>query len=106
MPNLRGYTTQQVAVPMSDLISQLSISLAYSYEESEDVDEGKVISTDPAAGATLSAGDSVTITVSSGVGTVMTTVPDVMDLEEDDAVNMLESQKSQGVCYLCGKRRR
>jgi len=34
----------------------------------------------------------VTITVSSGVGTVMTTVPDVMDLEEDDAVNMLESR--------------
>lgn len=92
MPNLRGYTTQQVADTMSDLISQLSISLAYSYEESEDVDEGKVISTDPAAGATLSAGDSVTITVSSGVGTVMTTVPDVMDLEEDDAVNMLESR--------------
>ncbi len=92
MPDLRGYTTQQVADTMSDLISQLSISLAYSYEESEDVDEGKVISTDPAAGATLSAGDSVTITVSSGVGTVMTTVPDVMDLEEDDAVNMLESR--------------
>ena len=92
MPDLRGYTTQQVADTMSDLISQLSISLAYSYEESEDVDEGKVIFTDPAAGATLSAGDSVTITVSSGVGTVMTTVPDVMDLEEDDAVNMLESR--------------
>ena len=92
MPDLRGYTTQQVADTMSDLISQLSISLAYSYEESEDVDEGKVISTDPATGATLSAGDSVTITVSSGVGTVMTTVPDVMDLEEDDAVNMLESR--------------
>ena len=92
MPDLRGYTTQQVADTMSDLISQLSISLAYSYEESEDVDEGKVISTEPAAGATLSAGDSVTITVSSGVGTVMTTVPDVMDLEEDDAVNMLESR--------------
>ena len=92
MPDLRGYTTQQVADTMSDLISQLSISLAYSYEESKDVDEGKVIFTDPAAGATLSAGDSVTITVSSGVGTVMTTVPDVMDLEEDDAVNMLESR--------------
>ena len=91
MPDLRGYTTQQVADTMSDLISQLSISLAYSYEESEDVEEGKVISTDPAAGATLNAGDSVTITVSSGVGTVMTTVPDVMDLEEADAISMLES---------------
>ena len=92
MPDLRGYTTQQVADAMSDLISQLSISLSYSYEESEDVEEGKVISTDPAAGANLNAGDSVNIVVSSGVGTVMTTVPDVMDLEEADAVSMLESK--------------
>ena len=92
MPDLRGYTTQQVADTMSDLISQLSISLSYSYEESEDVEEGKVISTDPAAGATLNAGDSVNIVVSSGVGTVMTTVPDVMDLEEADAVSLLESK--------------
>ena len=101
MPDLRGYTTQQVADTMSDLISQLSISLAYSYEESEDVEEGKVISTDPAAGATLNAGDSVTITVSSGVGTVMTTVPDVMDLEEADAISMLESKNLQAsVTYV------
>lgn len=101
MPDLRGYTTQQVADTMSDLISQLSISLAYSYEESEDVDEGKVISTDPAAGATLNAGDSVTITVSSGVGTVMTTVPDVMDLEEADAISMLKSKNLEAsVSYV------
>ena len=92
MPDLRGYTTQQVADAMSDLISQLSISLSYRYEESEDVEEGKVISTDPAAGANLNAGDSVNIVVSSGVGTVMTTVPDVMDLEEADAVSLLESK--------------
>ena len=92
MPDLRGYTTQQVADAMSDLISQLSISLSYSYEESEDVEEGKVISTDPAAGANLNAGDSVNIVVSSGVGTVMTTVPDVMDQEEADAVSLLESK--------------
>lgn len=46
----------------------------------------------PAAGANLNAGDSVNIVVSSGVGTVMTTVPDVMDLEEADAVSMLESK--------------
>ena len=101
MPDLRGYTTQQVADTMSDLIAQLSISLAYSYEESEDVEEGKVISTDPAPGATLNAGDSVTITVSSGVGTVMTTVPDVMDLEEADAISMLESKNLQAsVTYV------
>ena len=101
MPDLRGYTTQQVADTMSDLISQLSISLAYSYEESEDVDEGKVIFTDPAAGATLNAGDSVTITVSSGVGTVMTTVPDVMDLEEADAISMLKSKNLEAsVSYV------
>ena len=86
---------------MSDLISQLSISLAYSYEESEDVDEGKVISTDPADGVTLNAGDSVTITVSSGVGTVMTTVPDVMDLEEADAISMLKSKNLEAsVSYV------
>ena len=56
------------------------------------MEEGCVIATDPAAGATLNAGDSVTITVSSGQGTVMTEVPDVMELEEQDAVDMLYSR--------------
>ena len=101
MPDLRGYTTQEVETTMRDLVTQLSLSLAYSYEESDEVEEGKVISTSPSAGGTLNAGDTVNITVSSGQGTVMTTVPDVMDLEEADAVSLLESKNLEAsVSYV------
>lgn len=101
MPNVLGYSTQDVQSIMQDLLTQLSLNVSYSYQESSDVEEGCVIATDPAAGATLNAGDSVTITVSSGQGTVMTEVPDVMELEEQDAVDMLYSRNLEvSVSYV------
>ena len=68
----------------------LNLSVSYEFQESEDVEEGYVISTDPVAGTTLNYGDSVKVVVSQGVGTVTTTVPNVVGLEEADAVALLE----------------
>lgn len=92
MPNLVGMSSQEVSSAMQHLIDELSLSIAYSYEESASVEKGNVISTDPIHGAELTVGSTVTITVSSGEGTVMTTVPDIIDLDEQDAISMLESR--------------
>ena len=69
---------------------ELNLSVSYEFQESEDVQEGYVISTDPAEGATLNYGDSVKVVVSQGVGTEMTEVPYVIGLEEADAISLLE----------------
>ena len=57
-------------------------------ESSDDVEEGKVTRTDPPAGTQLEKGETVTIYVSSGTSTA--TVPDVIGLDEADAVSALQ----------------
>ena len=90
MPDLVNKTSQEIDSSMRELIASLDISIEYSYVESDTVAEGHVISTDPEAGTMLSVGDTVTITISTGEGTKMTMVPDVIDLEEADAIDQLE----------------
>jgi serine/threonine-protein kinase len=46
-----------------------------SYQQSDSVDNGKVISTDPAAGATAKPGDTVNLIISSGPAPTPTTPP-------------------------------
>jgi beta-lactam-binding protein with PASTA domain len=56
-------------------------------EPSENVAEGEVIRTDPAAGVEVKEGTSVTLTISTGLPLIP--VPDVVGLSEDAAVAML-----------------
>ena len=90
MPNLIG-KTQQEAVSLLDQL-ELNLSVSYEFQESDDVEEGKVISTEPVAGTTLSYGGSVKVIVSQGEGTTTVTVPSVIGLEEQDAIDALERE--------------
>lgn len=85
MPNLVGKTQQEVDAALEGM----ELNIDYVYEESDTVEEGKVISTVPTAGNTLKNGDKVTITFSAGSGVEMTNVPDVIGLEEADAIKLL-----------------
>jgi beta-lactam-binding protein with PASTA domain/predicted Ser/Thr protein kinase len=58
-------------------------------EPSNDVDEGVVISQDPAGGTEAEVGDHVTILVSEGPGAQE--MPDVTGMDADDAQDLLES---------------
>jgi serine/threonine-protein kinase len=61
-------------------------------EESETVDEGKVIRTSPAAGARLERGSTVTMVVSSGPPKPeQVTVPDVIGRTQAQATSMLQA---------------
>ena len=88
MPDLSNYTQQEADFALSGL--ELNLSISYEFVESDSVEEGHVISTSPASGATLSYGDSVKVTIAQSPETVMVSVPYVIDLERDDAVSLLE----------------
>ena len=59
-------------------------------EASDDVDQGRVIRTDPRGGSSVEPGSTVTIVVSTGVDLVE--VPSVIGFNEDQARNLLEQE--------------
>ena len=88
MPDLYNRTQQEADAALSRL--ELNLSVTYEFSESETVEEGHVMSTSPSSGAVLHFGDTVKVTVSQGVGTVTVQVPNVIGLEEADAISLLE----------------
>lgn len=69
---------------------ELNISVDTEERESDDVEEGRVISTNPMAGSTLSDGDTVTLIISSGPA--KEAVPDVSGKTQDEAVEILKEK--------------
>lgn len=67
----------------------MNLEIRVEKEASEDVEEGKIIRTEPGKGATLTAGQTVTLYVSTGSDVVMTTVPEVLGMDIRTAASML-----------------
>ena len=61
-------------------------------EQNADAEVGPVTALDPGEGSEVAVGSQVTITVSTGEGDTMTTVPDVRGYEEAEAVEIVEDQ--------------
>ncbi|MCR5543770.1 MAG: Stk1 family PASTA domain-containing Ser/Thr kinase [Eubacterium sp.] len=64
-----------------------------SYKFDDEIEDGKVISTDPKAGSSLKAGESIVIYVSQGKEEKTVAVPDLSGLSEATAKGNLESNK-------------
>ena len=60
-------------------------------EFNDDVENGYVLRTEPAAGTQLTAGDTVTFTVSKGPEVVLVEMPDLMGRSENEALTLLEA---------------
>ena len=60
-------------------------------EFNDDVENGYVLRTEPAAGTELTAGDTVTLTVSKGPEVVLVEMPDLMGRSENEALTLLEA---------------
>ena len=56
---------------------------------SEDVEKGRIVSQDPAAGETVKTGSAITVNISIGLGDG--SVPDVVGMDEEDAREALEA---------------
>lgn len=88
MPNLQG----QLRANADKLLDMLDLDLTVLYEEeySDDIEEGRVTRTDPAAGTTLESGQAVTIYISKGPETVLVPMPNLLGLSEGKAIDKLE----------------
>lgn len=86
VPSLVGLTVEAARVAVED--ESLVLATAESYSES--VGEGLIISMDPAAGASIARGSTVTVTVS--LGRPFVTVPDVIGELVPAAIEILKAQ--------------
>lgn len=89
---LEDYTNQDYRLALSKLQAQLIVVTVES-EFSDTVKEGMVISTNPAAGTKLKAGDKVTITYSSGPENKEIKMTSLLGLTEEDARNAIAAMK-------------
>ncbi|MDH3302691.1 MAG: PASTA domain-containing protein [Acidimicrobiia bacterium] len=85
VPNLVGLTQGQAETQLSE--RGLAINIAQDY--SETVPEGDIISTNPAAGAEIARGTTVTVVISQGLPFI--TVPEVVGLRAAEAADILEA---------------
>ncbi len=89
---MEDYTNQDYRLALSKLQAQLIVVTVES-QFSDTVKEGMVISTNPAAGAKLKAGDKVTITYSNGPENKEVKMTSLLGLTEEDARNAIAAMK-------------
>ncbi|MDE6635901.1 MAG: Stk1 family PASTA domain-containing Ser/Thr kinase [Lachnospiraceae bacterium] len=81
LDDIKGYDEKDAREYLNGL--NLDLNIDTKEEESDEVEEGKVVATNPVAGTPINKGDSVTIILSSGVGKIP--VPDVYGYSASDA---------------------
>ena len=85
---LDNYVGQEARLVKNEL-DRMNIAVIENEEFNDQVARSCIISTSPAAGATLNAGDTVVLTVSKGAEPVPVTVPDLLDKTEQEARDQL-----------------
>ena len=89
MRDLLNDTLENAQTILDNLALDLQVKVEY---ESSDLGEGTVIRTDPVKGTALTAGQTVTLYVSSGPAVKVVPVPELVGLTEEQAIEKLESR--------------
>ena len=89
MRDLLNDTLENAQTILDNLALDLQVKVEY---ESSDLGEGTVIRTDPVKGTALTAGQTVTLYVSSGPAVKLVPVPELVGLTEEQAIEKLESR--------------
>ena len=92
MRDLLNDTLENAQTILDNLALDLQVKVEY---ESSDLGEGTVIRTDPVKGTALTAGQTVTLYVSSGPAVKLVPVPELLGLTEEQAIEKLESRNLQ-----------
>ena len=87
MRNLVNYTEENARIILDNLALDLQINVV---TEASDIPAGTVIRTDPVSDTPLTAGQTVTLYVSSGPSITDTEVPGLLGLSEEKAIKKLE----------------
>ena len=88
LPEYSGQEARQVKIELERLGV---ICVEGTPEFHDEVPSGYVLRTDPVAGTELTAGDTVTLTVSKGPEIVMVEMPNLMGCSESEALTLLEA---------------
>lgn len=86
LPNVYNLTDSQAVTKLEEL----GLKIKHDFAFSDEIEEGRVISTDPARDAFVISGDTVTVVVSNGPEKSNAIVPDLTGLKEDAATKKLE----------------
>ena len=89
--NLPDYANQEARQVKIELERLGVICVENTPEFNDEVPNGYVLRTEPAAGTELTAGDTVTLTVSKGPEVVLVDMPDLMGRSESEALTLLEA---------------
>ena len=81
--------TNMTQVAAENYLKALGLVPLVREESSEDVEEGKVTRTEPAAGEQLTEGQTVTIYISTGPEQVLRSVPNVVGTQVDNALKIM-----------------
>ena len=90
MITTENQTLENVEIALKNL--SMNLQVVKEYEYSNTVEANKVIRTEPAEGAELTAGQKVTLYISKGVEPKVSTMPDLVSATVKDAKNVLEHQ--------------
>ena len=86
VPDLAGKTKKEAETALDSMGLKVSVD---NSRYSDDVPEGRIITTNPGAGSAVRDGDTVTLYISQGQDTQSVKVPGVTGKYKDDAVTML-----------------
>lgn len=86
LPNVYNLTDSQAVTKLEEL----GLKVQHDYAFSDEIEEGRVISTDPARDSLVVSGDTITVVVSNGPEITNAIVPDLLGLKEDAATKKLE----------------
>lgn len=73
------------------ILTENDLLVKHEYDYSPDIEEGKVISTNPEKGAKVKKGDYITIKLSRGAEIIKVLVPDLTNQTEDSAILLLKN---------------
>lgn len=85
VPNIAGLTEAKA----EQKLTEYKLKMNPQYQDNETIEKGHVISTDPAIGASVKSGDTVTVFISNGTANVTSVVPNLIDLTKKDAIAAL-----------------
>jgi serine/threonine-protein kinase len=85
VPNVYGLTEERA----DKKLNELGLKLLHDYVASEEIEAGRVISTNPERQAMVVKGDTITVVVSTGSANVQAVVPKLIGLTEEAATKAL-----------------
>lgn len=86
VPNVYNLTDSQAVTKLEES----GLVVQHDYDYSDEIEEGRVIETNPSRDTSVVKGDTVTVIVSNGPEIKKVKVPDILGLTEEEAVKKLE----------------